>query len=141
LIIGAALFGLGLLWKKFFPINKPLWTSSYVLYTAGIAMMVLAVIYWLADIVKFQKWGLFFIVFGTNALFSFFLAGVWTRLMLLIKIQQDGNEISLYTWFYEKICVPVAGNMNGSLMFAIIQMLLIWFIALILYKKKILIRL
>jgi predicted acyltransferase len=104
-------------------------------------MMVLAVIYWLADIVKFQKWGLFFIVFGTNALFSFFLAGVWTRLMLLIKIQQDGNEISLYTWFYEKICVPVAGNMNGSLMFAIIQMLLIWFIALILYKKKILIRL
>jgi predicted acyltransferase len=141
LIIGAALLGLGLLWNKLFPINKALWTSSYVLYTAGIAMMVLSIIYWLADVIKFQKWGLFFIVFGTNALFSYFLAGIWTRLMLLIKIQNGGNEINLYTWFYEKVCVPVAGNLNGSLMFAIIQMLFIWFIALILYKKKVLIRL
>jgi len=141
LIIGAALVGLGLLWNLLFPINKSLWTSSYVLYTAGIAMMVLAIIYWLADVIKFQKWGLFFIIFGTNALFSYFMAGVWTRLMLLIKIQNDGNGISLYTWLYERICVPVAGNMNGSLMFAIIQMLFIWLIALILYKKKVLIRL
>jgi predicted acyltransferase len=141
LIIGAALVGLGLLWNLLFPINKALWTSSYVLYTAGIAMMVLAIIYWLADVIKFRKWGLFFIIFGTNALFSYFMAGVWTRLMLLIKIQNDGNGISLYTWLYERTCVPVAGNMNGSLMFAIIQMLFIWFIALILYKKKVLIRL
>ena len=88
LIIGAALVGLGLLWNLLFPINKALWTSSYVLYTAGIAMMVLAIIYWLADVIKFQKWGLFFIVFGTNALFSYFLAGIWTRLMLLIKIHK-----------------------------------------------------
>lgn len=141
IIIGAALFGLAILWKKFFPINKALWTSSYVLYTAGIAMMVLSVIYWLADVVRFQKWGWFFVVFGTNALFSYFLAGIWTRLMLLIKIPAGNGEISLYTWFYEKICVPVAGNLNGSLMFAIIQMLFIWCIALILYRKKILIRL
>jgi len=141
LIIGAALIGLGLLWNKFFPVNKALWTSSYVLYTAGIAMMVLSVIYWLADVVKFQKWGWFFIVFGTNALFSYFLAGIWTRLMLLIKIPSGNGEISLYTWFYEKICVPVAGNLNGSLMFAMIQMLFIWCIALILHKKKIMIRL
>jgi len=141
LIIGAALIGLGLLWNKLFPINKALWTSSYVLYTAGIAMMALSFIYWLADVVKFQKWGWFFMVFGTNALFSYFLAGIWTRLMLLIKIPADESQISLYTWFYEKICVPVAGNLNGSLMFAIIQMLFIWIIALILYKRKILIRL
>lgn len=141
LIIGAALVGLGILWNKFFPINKALWTSSYVLYTSGIAMMVLSVIYWLADVVKFQRWGLFFIVFGTNALFSYFLAGVWTRLMLLIKIPGNGNEINLYTWFYERICVPVAGNLNGSLMFAIIQMLFIWCLSLILYKKKVMIRL
>jgi predicted acyltransferase len=141
LVIGAALLGLGLLWNKLFPINKALWTSPYVLYTAGIAMMALSAIYWLADIVKFRKWGLFFIVFGTNALFSYFLAGVWTRLMLLIKIPRAGNDINLYTWFYETICVPVAGNMNGSLMFAIIQMMLIWCIALILYRKKVMIRL
>jgi len=139
LLFGAASAGLGLLWNLLFPINKPLWTSSYVLYTAGLAMGVLALIYLVADVLKFQKWGTFFLVFGTNALFSYFLAGIWTRLMLFIKIGE--NKISLYTWFYEKACVPVAGNMNGSLMFALIQVVLIWLIALFLYKKKIMIRL
>jgi predicted acyltransferase len=139
LLFGAASAGLGLLWNLLFPINKPLWTSSYVLYTAGLAMGGLALIYLVADVLKLQKWGTFFLVFGTNALFSYFLAGIWTRLMLFIKIGE--NKISLYTWFYEKACVPVAGNMNGSLMFALIQVILIWLIALFLYKKKIMIRL
>ena len=70
LLLGAASTGLGLLWGIFFPINKPLWTSSYVLYTAGLAMVLLAVIYLLADVLKFQKWGTFFLVFGTNAIFE-----------------------------------------------------------------------
>jgi predicted acyltransferase len=141
LVVGAALVGLGLLWDKLFPINKALWTSSYVLFTAGIAMVILAIIYWLADVIRFQKWGVPFMVFGTNALISYFLAGIWTKLMLFIKISLNGKDVSLYTWFYEKICVPVAGNMNGSLMFAVIQVLLIWAIALILYRKKVMIRL
>lgn len=142
LLFGAASTGLGLLWSMALPLNKPLWTSSYVLYSAGLAMVILAVIYLIADVLKFQKWGIFFMIFGTNALFSYFMAGVWTRLMLyIIKIPSGDTKLTFYNWFYEKACVPVAGNMNGSLMFAIIQMLLIWFIALILYKKKILIRL
>ena len=141
LLFGAASAGLGLLWSLVFPINKPLWTSSYVLYSAGLAMGVLGVIYLIVDVLKFQVWGTFFLIFGTNALFSYFLAGIWTRLMLFIKISAGDSKISLYTWFYEKVCVPVAGNMNGSLMFAIIQVLLIWIVTLILYRKKIMIRL
>ena len=141
-LLGAASTGLGLLWSLFFPINKPLWTSSYVLYTAGLAMGILALIYLIADVLKFQKWGTFFLVFGTNALFAYFLAGIWTRLMLyVIKIPSGGEKITFYNWFYEKICVPVAGNMNGSLIFAIIQVLFIWLIVLILYRRKIFIRL
>lgn len=140
-LFGAASAGLGLLWNMVFPINKPLWTSSYVLYTAGIAMGVLALIYLIADVGKFRKWGTFFMVFGMNALFAFFLAGIWTRLMLFIKIQSGTGKITLYTWIYEKVCVPIAGNMIGSLMFALIQMFLIWGLALILYRKKIMIRL
>ena len=141
LLIGAAATGLGLLWNLVFPINKPLWTSSYVLYTAGIAMAVRSMIYLIADVLKFQKWAIPIMVFGTNALFAYFLAGIWTKLMLFIQIHNGNSKMNLYTWIYEKICVPVAGNMNGSLMFAIIQMLLIWLIALILYRKKVLIRL
>jgi len=142
LAIGAGLTGLGYLWGMVFPINKALWTSSYVLYSAGLAMVVLSVIYLVSDVLKFRGWGTFFVVFGTNALFTFALAGIWTKMMLyVIKIPSAGGKISLYTWFYEKVCVPIAGNMNGSLLFAVIQVLLLWTMALILYRRKIMIRL
>ena len=141
LLFGVASAGLGFLWGIVFPINKPLWTSSYVLFTAGMAMGVLGLIYLITDVLKVQRWGTFFLIFGTNALFSYFLSGIWTRLMLFIKVSSGVNKVTLYTWIYEEICVPVAGNMNGSLMFAVIQVLLIWSVAFILYRKKILIRL
>ena len=142
LLIGAGVTGLGYLWGMVFPINKALWTSSYVLYSAGLAMIVLSVIYLIADVLKFTMWGTFFMVFGTNALFTFVMAGIWTKLMLyVIKISSGGEKVTFYNWFYEKVCVPVAGNLNGSLMFALIQMLLLWIVALLLYNRKIMIRL
>jgi predicted acyltransferase len=141
ILLGIAAAGLGYLWGMIFPINKPLWTSSYVLFTAGIAMCAFAFIYLMADVLKLQAPGLFFMVFGTNALFSFFLAGIWIKMLLFIKVNSGTEKITLYNWFYEKVCVPVAGNLNGSLMFAVIQMLIIWCVALILYRKKIMIRL
>ena len=141
LIFGAAAAGLGYLWSMFFPINKPLWTSSYVLFTAGLAMGLLALIYLLADVLKFQKWGTFFLVLGTNAIFAYFLAGIWTRTIMYIKISSGADQITLYQWIYQKIFVPVAGNMNGSLFFAITQVMIVWVVVLILYRKKIFIKL
>jgi predicted acyltransferase len=141
ILLGAAAVGLGYLWNMIFPINKPLWTSSYVLYTAGIAMGVFSIIYLIADVLKFQVPGTFFMIFGTNALFSYFLAGIWIKMLLFIQIQSGKGKISLYSWIYDKVCVPIAGNLNGSLMFAVIQMLVIWGFAFILYRKKIMIRL
>ena len=104
-------------------------------------MAVFSLIYLIADVLKFQFLGTFFVIFGTNAIFSYFIAGIWIKMLLFIKIQSGIEKISLYSWIYEKICVPVAGNLNGSLMFAIMQMLIIWSVALILYHKKIMIRL
>jgi predicted acyltransferase len=141
LLFGVASAGLGYLWNMVFPINKPLWTSSYVLYSAGLGMIVLSVIYLIADFFKFQSWGTFFRVFGTNAIFAYVLAGIWTRIMLIVKISSGGNTVNLYDWIYTRICVPVAGNLNGSLLFAVLQVLIIWIITLILYKKKVFIRL
>ncbi len=141
ILLGAASAGLGYLWNMVFPINKPLWTSSYVLYTAGIAIGVLAVIYLIADVLKFQVLGIFFMIFGINAMFSYFIAGIWIRTLLFIQVHSGSQKINLYQWFYEKVCVPVAGNLNGSLLFAIVQMLIIWAIALVLYRRKVFIRL
>jgi predicted acyltransferase len=141
ILLGVAAIGLGYLWNMIFPINKPLWTSSYVLFTAGIAMTVFAIIYLISDVLKFQALGTFFMIFGTNALFSYFLAGIWIKMLLFIQIESGPGKVSLYNWIYEKVCVPIAGHLNGSLIFAVIQMLLIWGVALILYRKKIMIRL
>ncbi|MBK9389203.1 MAG: hypothetical protein IPN68_03070 [Bacteroidetes bacterium] len=141
LLFGAASAGLGYLWGLFFPINKPLWTSSYVLFTAGLAMGLLALIYLIADVFRLQKWGMPFLVFGTNAIFAYALAGIWTKTMLNIKIGAGADQITLYSWIYQKIFAPLAGNMNGSLFFALFQVLLVWSVVLILYRKKIFIRL
>jgi predicted acyltransferase len=140
-ILGLGLTGFGMVWGKIFPINKPLWTSSYVLYTAGFAMMVFAAIYGIVDVAKFKKWGSFFKVFGINALFSFFLAGIWTRLLSFIRISTESEKITLYNWLYEKIFMPVAGKMTGSLIFAIFQMMIIWIFAYLLYRKEVIIKL
>jgi len=141
LLLGAALTGLGLLWSILLPLNKSLWTSSYVLYTAGFAMGIMSLIYLVSDVLKLRRWGSFFLVFGTNALFTCFLLCVWTLILRSIKFPAGNSEITLYNWIYDKVCIPIAGNMKGSLMFAIIQMLLIWSIVLILYRKRIFIRL
>ncbi len=141
LLFGIASAGLGYLWNMVFPINKPLWTSSYVLYSAGLGMIVLSVIYLVADFFKFQSWGTFFRVFGTNAIFAYVLAGIWTSIMLIVKVSSGGNTVNLYDWIYTRICVPVAGNFNGSLLFAVLQVMLVWSVTLILYRKKVFIRL
>jgi predicted acyltransferase len=140
-LLGIASFGLGYLWKYFLPLNKPLWTGSYVLYTAGIAMSVIALFHLFADIWKFRIWGAFFIVFGTNSIFSYFVSGIFIKLLLFIKVTAGSSKMSLYSWIYEKMFVPIAGDLNGSLIFASVQVLLIWGLALVLYRKKILIRL
>ena len=140
-LFAAGCVGLGLLWNLVFPLNKPLWTSSYVLYTAGIAIAFLSFFYLVADIFKFQKWGTFLEVLGTNALFAYSISILWVKVLFLIRIQSGVEKVSLYGWFYEKVCAPVAGDLNGSLLFAVIQLIIVWGITLILYRRKVFVRL
>ena len=136
-IIGAALIGTGLLWGQYFPINKPIWTSSYVLYAGGIGMMILALLFIIVDIWGLKGWTGFFNTFGTNPLFTYLLAGIWTKTMLNIKI----GEVTLYNWIFTHICSPLFNEQKiASLMFAIMQVLIIWAFGYILYRKKIIIR-
>jgi predicted acyltransferase len=142
IIFGVAALAAGLIWDLFLPINKPLWTSSYVLYTAGWASLVLASLIWIIDLKGFTKWTSFFVVFGMNPLFIFALSGVWVRtLTRMIKISgPDGNGVNGYTWLYQHIFLPVAGDLNGSLLFAISHVVVFWIIGYVLYKRKIFIK-
>lgn len=141
LINGSLFIGAGLIWSLGFPINKPLWTSSYVLYTAGWASVIMAFFIWLIDIKGYTKWTSFFVVFGMNPLFIFAFAGIWARILIkIIKIDDGDTVINGYNWLYLYIFQPIAGDINGSLLFALTHIVVFWFICWVLYKKKIFIK-
>lgn len=142
IVFGAAGIIAGLIWALAFPINKPIWTSSYVLYTAGWACLVLALLIWVIDLKGYSKWTSFFVVFGMNPLFIFALSGLWARILgRMIKITgPDGELMSGSTWLYKQVFLPLAGELNGSLLYAISHVVVFWLIGYVLYKKKIFIK-
>jgi predicted acyltransferase len=141
LLLGAAGIGAGLLWSLVFPINKPLWTSSYVLYTAGWAAVFMAVLIWIIDIRGYKRWTPFFVVFGMNPLFIYALAGVWARVLTrLIKIEDGEKIVNGYNWLYINVFQPFAGDINGSLLFALSHIAVYWFICYLLYRWRIFIK-
>lgn len=147
-VAGSVLIFAGLCWDTVFPINKKIWTSSYVLYTSGLATTVLAVLLYLIEFRKYT--GLitrFFDVFGKNPLFIFVLSGFLPRLLALIRIPagEDGNGSRKYLtpfgWFYEHICKPLFSNLNNSsLFYALCMVAFYWAIVFWLDRKKVYIK-
>ena len=132
----------GYIWGIVLPINKPLWTSSYVLYTAGLASLLFALLIYLIDIKGYKKWSLIFSVFGMNSLFLFILSVVWGKtLRLLIHLpDSEGNTITGSAWLYQNSFVPLAGYMNGSLAHALAHIAFFWLIGYVLYKHGIFVK-
>ena len=111
------------------------------MYTTGLALLILALFLWLIDFKAYKRWAQPFIVFGVNSLFAYIFSIVWVKLLFIIKLTADkGDLLNAYNWIYQCILVPIAGNMNGSLLFAILHILFFWSILLVLYKKKIFIK-
>ena len=142
LLYGVAATVLGYVWGLAFPINKPLWTSSYVLYTAGLGAMLFALLIFIIDLKGYKKWTSFFVVFGMNPLFIFALSGLWAKaLYRLIRIPDgDGGTMAGSTWLYQNVFEPLAGSMNGSLLYALTHIFFFWLIGYVLYKNKVFIK-
>jgi len=141
-IYGAIFTAAGYVWGLVFPINKPLWTSSYVIYTAGQAALLFALLIYIIDVKGYKKWSNFFMVFGVNPLFIFALSGLWARaLSMLIRWENaEGQIVTGSGWLYNNIFVPLAGNLNGSLLYAIAHVVFFWLIGYILYRNRIFIK-
>ena len=127
-----------LLLDQFYPINKPLWTGSYALYTSGIIMLVWAFMIWLIDFQKIDRWTFPFRVVGINPLISYVLSTVFAKILYSIPISE--NE-SLYGWLYENAFQSLFGNYLGSLSFALVFTGFIWLIAFWMYRRKIVVKL
>jgi predicted acyltransferase len=136
LAIGAALIVLALLWGTVFPIGKKLWTSSFVLFTVGIALILLAGLMAWIDIGG-RKFGVrFFEIFGRNPILLYVVAILIQMALNLIRIDGAG----LWSWFGQHAMQALAPGPNGSLLTAIFYMLLCWLVALWLYRRKIVFR-
>jgi predicted acyltransferase len=148
-VTGCILILTGMAWNMVFPLNKKIWTSSYTIYTTGLAVLVLAVMMYLIEFKNVKgAWSKFFDVFGKNALFIFVLSGMLPRLMGLIRIKgailPNGKQsyLSPFSWFYEYICKPIlpVEPRLGSLIYALCFICMMWFFAWLLDKKKIYIK-
>lgn len=123
-----------------FPINKSLWSASYVLLTCGLASLLLALLMWLIDIEGHVCWFVPFESFGVNPMFIFVLSGVLAIIMANIRFDVGGDVYSVWGFFYKRMMQPIFGDTGGSLACALIYDALLWCIAYPLYRKKIYIK-
>ncbi|ASZ11031.1 DUF5009 domain-containing protein [Chitinophaga pendula] len=136
LIAGIVLVALAYTWDLSFPINKKLWTSSYVLLTVGLDLLILSVLIYIIDIQHSQGWTGFFTVFGKNPLFLYLLSEV---LAIFLYTFSTGT-VSWYEWINTHIFQPPAPGKVGSLLFALTYMLLCWVVGKWLDAKRIYVR-
>ncbi len=135
-VVGIAMLVTGFCWDMLFPINKKIWTSSYVVYTTGLAIMTIATMIYMIEF-KGIKGGLtkFFDVFGKNALFVFALSAFLPRGLSLIKL---GDGVNPWNWLYKKVFINVPGpKETGSLLYALCVIAFMWAICYWMDRKKI----
>lgn len=134
--IGVGMLVAGYCWDLVFPINKKIWTSSYAVYTTGLAIMTLATMVFVID-GKGVRGGLlrFFDVFGKNALFVFALSAFLPKGLALIKLEKGVNP---WNWLYKKVLIHIPGAPeNGSLLYALSVITFMWAICWWMDKKRI----
>ncbi len=120
------------------PVNKPLWTHSYVVYTSGIACILLSLLVLLMDVYKTQTWSIPFKILGRNALFSYVLSIVIVKILITVVKFENGNG---YSYLFTEYFQPLFGNYGGSLGFALFILLLVFIGAYTLYRKNIIVKL
>ncbi|CAN5188827.1 heparan-alpha-glucosaminide N-acetyltransferase domain-containing protein [soil metagenome] len=148
-VAGCVLLFTGYCWDMVFPINKKIWTSSYTVYTTGLALLILALMIYIIEFKGWRgRWSRFFDVFGKNALFIFAMSAILPRLLALIRIPAgvglDGKPayFTPFAWFYEHVCKPIlpAEPRAGSFIYALCFITMMWSFAWLLDKKKIYIK-
>jgi predicted acyltransferase len=138
---GAIGMMLGLMWNWAFPINKNLWTSSYVIFTAGMATVALATIMWIVDYTNVKWWTKPFVVFGVNPIVAFVGSGVMARLIYTLwHVNYQGKSVVIQNAIYQIVFLPWLPPRVASLAFAISFVLLWYGILLVLYKRNIILK-
>ena len=138
---GSMAMVLGLMWNWSFPINKNLWTSSYVMFTAGMAAVTLATIMWIVDNYNVKWWTKPFVVYGVNPIVAFVGSGVMARLIYTLwHVTYEGKSVALQDAIYQPVFLTWLPPRVASLAFALTFVLLWYGILLVLYRRKIILK-
>jgi len=141
LFVGGAFFTFsGLLLHPYFPINKQLWTSTFVLFTAGVALLLLGVCYGFMEGLRFRKWAAPFLVLGTNAITVYVGASLMAKLIKVTRVSGGSEALSLQAYIHSHLLAPWAGPYIGSLIYPLLLILLWVGIMAPLYKRRIFIK-
>ncbi|WP_353931080.1 acyltransferase family protein [Okeanomitos corallinicola TIOX110] len=135
-LFGLCFLVIGIIWDVAFPINKKLWTSSYVLFSSGWALMLLAACYELIEVRLIKRWSKPFEIMGLNAIALFIASVMLIKVTAKIKIGTGESAISIYNWIYQNIFASWAGTFNGSFLFGVVTLLLWYGVAVLMYRKQ-----
>jgi predicted acyltransferase len=136
-VAGSVLMLLGTIADHWLPINKNMWTSSYAVFMAGLALIVFASLYWIIDVKGWSSWTRPFAIFGLNAITVYALSELIAELGWFIKVAgPDGKAIPLQEWYYQGLFIPLASPMNVSFLHSVVFMLAMYLIAYGMYKMK-----
>lgn len=138
---GFVLLVAGRLLHPFFPINKNLWTSSFVLFTGGFAMLALAICYWIVDVRAWRSWAAPFLVFGMNAILAYALAAIVSEISTDFEFSDAAARgTTLHGWLNQRYFVPHFNSLNASLAFAIFFVAVIFMLLWPFYRGKLFLR-
>ena len=140
-IVGTILIFSGFLLSYGCPLNKKVWSPTYVLVTCGLASTLLALLIWLIDVKGYRRWSKFFEVFGVNPLFLFVLSDFFAIVFGAFRFTVNGTQTSIIGFMYNQVLSPIFGEYGGSLAYAVLFLILNWCIGYQLYKRKIYIKL
>lgn len=140
-LFGSIILIVGFLLNYAFPINKKIWSSSYVLVSCGFGALLLGIFIWIIDVKKKKRWSVFFESFGVNPMITYVFAEILAILLSNIRLEYNGIYLSLKWFMYNKVLHPVFGDYLGALVYAVLFVSVCWIFGHILYKKRIHIKL
>jgi predicted acyltransferase len=134
---GNTLIAAGLMMNAWLPINKNLWTSSFSVFMAGMALSVFAASYWIIDVKGYRSWSKPLSIYGMNAIAVYVLAGLIARILDLIHVAGgDGAPMTLKEFIFNSYFAPLASPINASLIFGLLFSFMLYLISWVMYRNK-----
>jgi predicted acyltransferase len=141
MIFGTILIIVGYVWDWFFPINKPIWTSSYAIFTGGQAMCGLALCYWFIDVKGYKKWTEPFVAYGVNAITVFFMSGIIARTLNIFQVTlESGASVSVQRWIFLTFFDSWLETIHASFAYSVVWVFIWYLILLVMFRKNIIIK-